>query len=220
MSTTPTVSNNSNTLSAEVLQEIQTRVDRVNGYLKQSTSVWLSVAREFFVANQALSQHAYERFINDTGFTKSVADKLVLVGKKKCLYAEDKLAFISTVDGWTTLYELTKLEDKKIDQLIDDVKSGSVKRITRDLVANVVNNRPIDDKTLVLATIEMSSSVLQTITVAQSKLIASKLAEIDSVLSAASKIVAYRKRDTKLSEVAEAATANSVVFAAGTKIAA
>lgn len=104
------------------------------------------------------------RFVNDTGFTKSVADKLVRVGRKNSLYAEDKLAFIASVHGWTVLYELSKLEDKQIDQLIDDVKSGSIERITREVITNVANNRPIDDKTLILATIDMRASKLQTIT--------------------------------------------------------
>ena len=217
--TTVTVTSNDN-LDTEILKDIQTRVDRVNGYLKQATSAWLSIAREFAVAKEGLSQFAYERFVSDVGFTKSVADKLVLVGGKKCLYSETKLDFISTVDAWTVLYELSKLEDKQIDQLIDDVKSGSVKRLTRELIENIANNRPSDDKIIVLATIEMSSSKLKTITVAQSKMIAAKLAEIDSVLSAASSFVTYRKRDSKIDEVNEAATANSAIVAAETKIAA
>lgn len=166
------VTNATEKLSAEVLQDVQMRVDRVRGFLKQSTTAWLSIAREFATAKDLLSQFAYERFVNDVGFTKSVADKLIVVGKKKSLFEQPKLDFIAGTDSWTVLYELSKLEDKQIEQVIDLLKSEASKRLTRELIYNIANNRPSDEKVIVLASIEMSSTKLKTITRAQSSMIA------------------------------------------------
>jgi hypothetical protein len=75
-----------NVFTLEVLADISDRVMRVQSYLKQSTDAWLSIASEFSTAKQLFKTIVYERFVNDAGFTKSVADKLLMIGNQKIFY--------------------------------------------------------------------------------------------------------------------------------------
>ena len=196
-------------LSTDVLSDIEERVFRVRRCLRTSTSAWLEVAREFADAKTKLKSIAFERFVNEVGVTKSIADKLVIVGRRPLLFDEAIIDYISTADGWTVLYELAKLDDKKVAEVVDVVRSNPSLRLTRDLIYNVANNRPLNEKVIVLASIEIDSSKLKTVTKAQSDLIATRLADIDRLLSDAHTLVSYRKRSNSVTRVETAAGANS-----------
>ena len=196
-------------LSTDVLSDIEERVSRVRNCLRTSTSAWLEVAREFADAKTKLKSIAFERFVNEVGVTKSIADKLVIVGRRPLLFDEAIIDYISTADGWTVLYELAKLDDKKVAEVVELVRSNPSLRLTRDLIYNVAHNRPINEKTIVLASIEIDSSKLKTVTKAQSDLIATRLADIDRLLSDAHTLVSYRKRSSSVTRVETAAGANS-----------
>jgi hypothetical protein len=197
------------TLSTDVLNDIEKRVSRVRICLRASTSAWLEVAREFADAKTKLRSIAFERFINEVGVTKSIADKLLIIGRRKILFDDSIIDYISTVDGWTVLYELAKLDDKKVAEVVDVLRSTPSLRLTRDLIYNVANNRQLNEKAIVLASIEIDSSKLKTVTKAQSDLIATKLAEIDRLLSDARSLVLYRKRSSSVTKIETAAEANS-----------
>lgn len=208
------------TLSADVLFDIQKRVECVKAHFRTSSAAWLQVAQEFTTAKELLNQHAYERFVNDVGVTKAVADKLVLIGRETALYREELIDYVSTADGWTVLYELAKIGAKKLVEVIDVLKADRSKRLTRELIDNVANNRPSDEKVIVLASIEITSSKLKSITNAQWSLVTKKLAEIDSVLSSANGVVSYHKRNKSLQVVGNAAASNSTVQSVKTRLAA
>jgi hypothetical protein len=196
-------------LSTDVLSDIEDRVSRVRNCLRTSTSAWLEVAREFADAKTKLKSIAFERFVNEVGVTKSIADKLVIVGRRSVLFDEKIIDYISTAEGWTVLYELAKLDDKKVAEVVELVRSNPSLRLTRDLIYNVANNRPLNEKVIVLASIEIDSSKLKTVTKAQSDLIATRLADIDRLLSDAHTLVSYRKRSSSVTRVETAAGANS-----------
>ena len=196
-------------LSTEVLNDIEQRVSRARNCLRASTTAWLGLGREFADAKTKLKPIAFERFVNEVGMTKSIADKLVIIGRRKTLFDEANIDDISTVDGWTVLYELAKLDDKKVAEVVDALRSAPSRGLTRDLIYNVANDRPLNEKAIVLASIEINSSKLKTVTKAQSDLIATKLAEIDRLLSDARSLVLYRTRSSSVTKIETAAQANS-----------
>ena len=99
--------------------------------------------------------------------------------------------------------------DGKVAEVVELVRSNPSLRLTRDLIYNVAHNRPLNEKTIVLASIEIDSSKLKTVTKAQSDLIATRLADIDRLLSDAHTLVSYRKRSGSVTRVETAAGANS-----------
>ena len=196
-------------LSTEVLKDIEQRVSRARNCLRASTTAWIGLGREFADAKTKLKPIAFERFVNEVGMTKSIADKLVIIGRRKTLFDEANIDYISTVDGWTVLYELAKLDDKKVADVVDVLRSDPSQGLTRDLIYNVANNRPLKEKAIVLASIEIDSSKLKTVTKPQSDLIATKLTEIDRLLSDARSLVSYRTRSSSVTKIETAAQANS-----------
>lgn len=149
-------------LSQKELSDIKTRVERVSALVKRSATVWLDVAKEFTDAKAKLKQHAYEKFVNDTGFTKAVADKLLSVGKCKRLYAEELQQVVEQTDGWSTLYELSKLErDKKLDQVIDHVRQNPSMNVTRSVVHSIATGNSPTARDLVLVRIVVPKSAFE-----------------------------------------------------------
>src|SRR5262245_56374303 len=132
-------------LSPDVLTDIENRVKNVKSCFKTATSAWLNVAKQFAQAKADLTQIAFERFVNDVGLTKAVSDKLLIIGGRRIMYDPSVIDHISTAEGWTVLYELAKLDDKKIEEVVGLVKSDPSVHLTRALIQNIANNRPLDE---------------------------------------------------------------------------
>lgn len=155
-----TKSKNSNaSLTKNEIADVKARVERVAALVKRSATAWLEVAKEFADAKAKLSQHAYERFVNDAGFTKAVADKLLTVGKCEKLHSDAYEPAISRTDGWSILYELTKLNEKqKLPSVLKYLSENPNARVTRSVVQNLVADKSATEKTLVLVKITVSES--------------------------------------------------------------
>jgi hypothetical protein len=210
---------NNNTLSPEVLADISKRVVRVQSYLQTSSESWLAVAEEFSVAKKKLSTKAYQRFAIEAGFTTNVAEKLQKVGSQSIFYDPQIKKYLASADGWTVLYELAKLDQSKINTVIDHLKTGS-KKLTRDFILNIANNRSLDEKTIVLASLEVTSSKLASLTQQQYADVNRKIAEIEQIISTKSTVVAFRKREKSLQSLAQKAEANNAASLVSTKSAA
>jgi hypothetical protein len=196
-------------ISPEVLSEIQKRVDRVHGFLKQATSAWLSIAREFAFAREALSQLAYERFVNDVGITKAVADKLVRIGQSKVFFVEENLSALSSVEGWTVLYELAKLEQKQITSLLEVVANDRDKKLTRELVHNFANNKALDAKRLVVASIEVDEEKLKAMSFEQFNEVKKRIDALDAEIGRINAGFVLKSRSKTVTTIADRARANS-----------
>lgn len=199
---------NSNLSNIE-LNDIQLRVDRVRAYLKQSTSAWLSIASEFSSAKQKLKTLAFQKFVIDCGFTTSVADKLVKIGSCSVLHSEEKLPLVSSAEGWTVLYELSKLEQKQINNLLDVVANDNEKKLTRELIYNFANDKPLDAKRLVVASIELDEDKLKSMSFEQfnevNKRIDALKAEIDRINAG----FVLKSRSKTVVKIADRARSNS-----------
>jgi uncharacterized small protein (DUF1192 family) len=114
-----------------------------------------------------------------------VADKLVKIGSCAVLHSEEKLPLVSSAEGWTVLYELSKLEQKQINGLLEVVANDNEKKLTRELIYNFANNKPLDAKRLVVASIELDEDKLKSMSFEQfsevNKRIDALKAEIDRI---------------------------------------
>lgn len=210
---------NDDTLPLKVLTDIAERVARVQSHLQTSSDSWLAVAKEFASAKKKLSTKAYQHFALEAGFTTNVAEKLKKIGSQTIFYDPQVKKYLASADGWTVLYELSKLDQSKIKAVIDLLKTGS-KKLTRDLIQNIANNRSLDEKTIVLASLEVTSSKLASLTQQQYDDVNRKIAEIEQIISAKSTVVAFRKRNRSLQSLAEKAEANNTASIVSTKSAA
>lgn len=199
---------NSNLSNIE-LNDIQMRVERVRTYLKQSTSAWLSIATEFSSAKQKLKTLAFQKFVIDCGFTTSVADKLVKIGSCAVLHSEEKLPLVSSAEGWTVLYELSKLEQKQINNLLEVVANDNEKKITRELIYNVANNKPLDAKRLVVASIELDEDKLKSMSLEQFNYIQSRIDALKADIDHINAGFVLKSRSKTVVKIADRARSNS-----------
>lgn len=203
-----------NPLSAYQIADIEKRVLRVKSFLKQTTSAWLSIAKEFSVAKGDLSQHPFEAFVNSVGLTKSVSDKLLKIGECKPLYEEQNLEFVTSIEGWTVLYELAKLEAKQIDELIKKLRSDPAVNLTREVIVNFVNKKPLGDKRLICLSIEIDESKMNTISNYKFAEVMSSIKELQQNIDSINAGFVVKKRDKSLELVESRAAANSSAFVA------
>lgn len=201
-------------MSAAELSDIRDRVARVENYLKQSTASWLKISQEFASAREKLKTLAFQKFVVDCGFTTAVADKLVKIGNCKSLYASQNSNLVSLVDGWTTLYELTKLQVKQFADLNEACSKQNIKRITRRVISNVKMKQPIKNKLLLVATIEIDECYLNKISAEQFGSIQKAFVCLRDSLNSVNAGFTINPRQKVVTIVADHATANSMRSAA------
>jgi hypothetical protein len=201
--------NNSGALSDIEVTDIQLRVSRVRAYIKQSTSAWLSIGSEFFSAKEKLKQLAYEKFVIDCGFTTSVADKLVKIGSCGILHMEASLPLVSSAEGWTVLYELSKLEQKQINNLLEVVANDNEKKLTRELIHNFANNKPLDAKRLVVASIELDEAKLKSMSFEQFNEVQKRINALKSEIDRINAGFILKSRNKTVTKISDLARANS-----------
>jgi hypothetical protein len=196
-------------LSHTDLNDIKSRVDRVRSYLKQSTSAWLSIGIEFNNAKTKLHQLAFEKFVIECGFTTSVADKLVKIGACAILHTEEKLPLVSCAEGWTVLYELTKLAPKQINNLLEVVANDNEKKLTRELIYNFANNKPLDAKRIVVASIELDEAKLKSMSFEQFNEVQKRINALKSEIDRINAGFIVKSRDKTVTKISDRALANS-----------
>jgi len=171
-------------LSANDLADVKARVERVVALVKRSATAWLEVAREFANAKDALKQHVYERFVNDAGFTKAVADKLISVGKCKPLFGDKLQGIVTRTDGWSTLYELTKLQQSnKLDGVAKYVSENPTTNVTRSVVQNIASEKAPTEKTLLLAKIVAQESAWNALSASDQKNVNLALSQVGALMT-------------------------------------
>lgn len=203
------MTNSSSALTSIELNDIQLRVDRVRAYMKQSTSAWLSIAAEFSYAKQKFKTLAYQKFVIDCGFTTSVADKLAKIGSCAVLHSEEKLPLVSSAEGWTVLYELAKLDPKQINSLLDVVANDNDKKLTRELIHNFTNNKPLDAKRLVVASIELDEEKLKSMSYEQFNAVQQRINTLKSEIDRINAGFVIKSRSKTVVKISDRARANS-----------
>lgn len=195
-------------LSSAEIDDVKSRVERVSILLKQSTSAWLAIASEFVAAKNKLKQLAYEKFINDVGITKSVADKLLKIGNCASLYIESNLEIVSSAEGWTVLYELATLEEKQITALLNTVANDN-KKLTREMIHNFSNNKPLNEKRLIVASVEIDESHLKTLSNEQFNEVKKRINELKQMIDSVNAGFILKQRKNAIKTISVRADANS-----------
>ncbi len=198
-----------NTFSDTELSDIQARVTRVQGFLKQATSAWLSIAYDVAIAKAKLKPLAFQKFVTDCGFTTAVADKLVKIGNCASLHLADNLSLVASIDGWTVLYELSKLESKQISSLLSKIRENPDVKITREVIENFAANRSLVEKRLVLATIEVDDSKLGFMSSEQFRSIKQRIKDLESEIDRINAGVVLRTREKNVIKMSSRAASNT-----------
>jgi len=199
----------SSALSNIQLNDIQSRVDRMRGYLNQSTSAWLSIGAELHNAKIKFKQLAFEKSVTDCGFITSVAEKLVKIGACAVLHTEEKLPLVSSAEGRTVLYELSKREQKQINNLLDFVANDNEKKLTRELIHNFANNKPLDARRIVIASIELDEAKLKSMSFEQFNEVQKRINALKSEIDRINSGFILKSRNKTVTKISDRALAKS-----------
>lgn len=202
-------SNTNINLTPVELSDIEQCVSRVRAYLKQSTSAWLSIASEFSSAKQKFKTLGYQKFVIDCGFTTTVADKLAKIGSCAVLHTEETLPLVTCAEGWTVLYELSKLETKQINNLLNVVANDNYKKLTRELIHNFANSKPLDAKRLVVASIELDEDKLKSMSFEQFSEVQKRIDALKSEIDRINAGFILKSRKSNVVKITDRTRANS-----------
>ncbi|MBL8883576.1 MAG: hypothetical protein JNL45_11050 [Hyphomicrobium sp.] len=198
-------------ISSSEQRDVQERVERVTSLVKDSAVAWIQIGVEFADAKDGLSVLAFDRFLNDSGFTRAVGDKLVCIGKCTALRSERAKQFVGFIDGWTTLYEVTKLGPVQVDRLWDALEQDANLRLSRAVVQNIARGSPLQDRIIVLGLVEVSESKLKGMTSSQIALVKSRLDEIHRLIDNAPAGIKFAERKQNIKLLANVQAANQTM---------
>ncbi len=131
------------------------------------------------------------------------------IGSCAVLHSEEKLPLVSSAEGWTVLYELAKLEPKQINSLLDVVANDNDKKLTRELIHNFANNKPLDAKRLVVASIELDEEKLKSMSFEQFNAVQQRINALKSEIDRMNAGFVIKSRSKTVVKISDRARANS-----------
>ncbi len=117
-----------------ISQTVEERASAVSSLVRQSVDTWLQISQHVYDARESLKPDDYEEFVKLAGLTISICDKLIRIAKTPRLYSDGMERHRSRLEGWTTLYEVSKLKPAKIDELVQVMDKSPDLPVTREFI--------------------------------------------------------------------------------------
>ena len=121
---------------------VQERAAIVTALVRQSVSSWLEIANCVKAAKRELTKLDFETFVELTGLTKPICDKLFRIAKCDKLYDPEINKHTSRLEGWTNLYELSKLNNPELDQFVTALDRDQTVSVTKDFIRSFRASSP------------------------------------------------------------------------------
>ena len=113
---------------------VEERATAVSSLVRQSVSSWKEVAKHVKAAKAELSDEDYLDFVKLTGLTGPICDKLCRVAQSDNLYSDEMNKHSGRLEGWTNLYELSKLTNPELDEFVLTLDSDRTVPVTREFI--------------------------------------------------------------------------------------
>jgi hypothetical protein len=113
---------------------VEDRANAVAVLVRQSVASWLEIAKHVRDAKTDLNSQDFENFVELTGLTSAICDKLCCVAQSQKLYSDDLSRHSSRLEGWTNLYELSKLKNPELDDFVTMLDNDQTVPVTREFI--------------------------------------------------------------------------------------
>lgn len=144
------------------LNELSQRAERIRLLLRKSASLWLEIAREVNDARNALSKDGFKLFLEKSSLTPAVADKMPRIAKASILYLDESKEHLNKLEGWTTLYEVSKLDETEIREMYRELQENPEQCLTRSFIQQFKTRQTSSQRNiLTIATITLSEDDVQ-----------------------------------------------------------
>lgn len=185
------------------------RAVRVSCLLKKSATLWLEVAREVTEAKNTLSKSGFELFLEKASLSQSIADKMPRIAEASILYLDESKTHLEKLEGWTTLYEVSKLPEPNVREMYKELERNPDQALTRSFIQQFKPINPNAPKPPInVATITLSEDDLQRIDYNELDRFKSDLISIQRIIDA-SIVAAGMRLNSKALERVEDIVSNA-----------
>ena len=189
-------------LTNDELKDIEARAARVTSLLRKSANLWLTVAKEVQEAKQTLSPEAFQSFLQKTSLTTAVADKMPRIAKTADLYSDETKKHIQKFEGWSTLYEASKLKPDERKELIDTLNKKPELVVTRAFIQSFRKTSQSTKKSeTVIVEIKVSDDDISRFDYDNFSELKAQIDEIQRKIDRLSPAVSITVKDDKISKI-------------------
>jgi hypothetical protein len=133
-------------------------IEKINTELRNQTKSWKLIASQFALAQDQFGtdSDSFKSILKGTGFHKSTANKLVIVGRSERV---QDLRF-EKVHAWTVLYDICGLTEDQYKMLLNKIDAGC-SNITSSMVKSVKDVGGVKDAYASLFEIRVDSNAMR-----------------------------------------------------------
>jgi len=178
---------------------VKERANAVCALVRQSVAAWLEVAKHVRAAKSELTEGDFANFIELTGLTKAICDKLLRIAQCDKLYDTELNKHSSRLEGWTNLYELSKLNNPELDQFVSELDKDQTVAVTREFIRSfrASSQKPsAQSKQSVVAKVMFSHDDVARLDLIEFEKLKALLDEIGRLIDAASPAISIKVIDS------------------------
>jgi hypothetical protein len=194
--------NNTHITSHNVNKDIESRAARVSSLLRTSATVWLEIAKEVYDAKLNLSSDDFSVFLQKASLTTAVADKMPRIAKTADLYSDETKKHIQKFEGWSTLYEASKLKSDERKELLDTLNKNPDLEVSRAFIQSFRKKSQSTKKSeTVIVEIKVSDDDISRFDYDNFSELKAQIDEIQRKIDRLSPAVSITVKDDKISKI-------------------
>ena len=176
----------------------------VAALVRQSVTSWLGVAKHVRAAKTELTESDFTTFIQIAGLTKAICDKLLRIAQCQRLYEREFQKHCNRLDGWTNLYELSKLNNPAIDNFVQHIENDTSVAVTNEFIRSFASSKSSASKapaSVVVAKISLLHDELNRLDLVEFEKLKELLGDIQRKIDAAAPAIVVKLFDMTLADV-------------------
>ncbi len=183
---------------------VEERASIVAALVRHSVTSWLEVAKHVRAAKLELTESDFTIFIQITGLTRAICDKLLRIAQCQRLYEREFQKHCNRLDGWTNLYELSKLKNAAIDNFVQHIEHDTNVAVTNEFIRSFASSKSSGSKapaSFVVAKVLLLHDELNRLDLVEFDKIKELLGDIQRKIDAAAPAIVIKVFDVKLADV-------------------
>ena len=183
---------------------VEERASIVAALVRHSVTSWLEVAKHVREAKIELPEGDFTIFIQITGLTNAICDKLLRIAQCQRLYEREFQKHCNRLDGWTNLYELSKLNNAAIDNFVQHIEHDTNVAVTNEFIRSFASSKSSASKapaSFVVAKVSLLHDELNRLDLVEFDKIKELLGDIQRKIDAAAPAIVIKVFDVKLADV-------------------
>ena len=187
------------TLDINEQKDAEIRASKLKVLLKKSANLWLEAATQVSDAKSNLGPNADSLFLTKAALTTAIADKLLRIAIQPVLYSDEMKPHISKLEGWSTLYEASKLKKQEMSNLLSALDKDKDLVLSRSVIQSFrSNNKIIAKANMIVAQITINEDDIKRLGYDQYIKFKNDLSEIERIIDRSYPAIGLAIKEKKL----------------------